>query len=373
MGGGNLELNKKISINKRLLDSLNANVKVQKNEIGMVEARHAQYIIDVDKTSMALDNYEKKPYLTSAKNNRYFEVLPNRNLFNACIIAGSADSIFELLRRGITKIDAVDINKFQIMTAVLKVAALKTLDRNEYEDFLLYDNPRLLSYNTFKRIIDNIDDEEAKSFWDTLIRNNASNTDVYDIFFKNQYAEADKYRYNNLYIKKNGSYELVRKNLENASIKFHQSDALDFLLNSRIKYDIIDITNILLSYYQKYDFDEIDIIMKKIDRIYNEKLEPNGIFILDYWRGIIKSELPEMIDRLLIEKIDKDFTITDRQLLATGMKELGPIVYEHVRNIYKDSYDRLSKYGLVAKEITKASEGYGPKNDTIVYTRKMMK
>ena len=67
VGGGNLELNKKISINKRLLDSLNANVKVQKNEIGMVEARHAQYIIDVDKTSMALDNYEKKPYLTSAK------------------------------------------------------------------------------------------------------------------------------------------------------------------------------------------------------------------------------------------------------------------------------------------------------------------
>lgn len=241
------------------------------------------------------NDYNKRPYLNSTENMQYMRNLLDENVKNAFVVAGGSDPIFELLASDVLNIDAVDINEMEKPIFTLKKAAFRTLNNSDYENFFLdRENNRFFSPEIFEFVKDGFDfcDEIEKRFWDIFFRT-TDREEIKEYFFKGglEACSIDIVRRSLLFTKKRYLYNKIKNNLENAHISFDTEDAIGFLLNKDKNYDYVDITNIFLFIKQIKTEEEFKNCIKNLKSIYENKINSNGILVLDYMFGISPNDL----------------------------------------------------------------------------------
>lgn len=239
---------------------------------------------------VAVDDYSIKPYLNTTQNGEYIRSLISEKVNNAYVILGGGDSVFQLLMNDILDITAIDVNELQNAIFALKKACIRTLNMYQYESYLLdKDSIHFLSEDIFRYVKDGFLEEEQteKRLWETIFGNTPLE-EIKTYFFKGglECCPIDITRMALPFVKKKGLYNKIKTNLENAKIDVKIGDAVANLVGNNKKYDLIDITNILLFQYQLLSKEEYKEYLLKIRKIYEENLNENGTFILDYMFGL---------------------------------------------------------------------------------------
>ena len=245
--------------------------------------------------------YNEKPYHVSTQNQRYLQAVLPDNLQNACIILGAGDTLFELLRRGILDITAIEINELQALVYKLRRACILTLSPREFDKFIVDPSGRhFLDKELFKTILTGFgNDKEAINFWKILLTINPS-IDIKEHFFK----PTDSYnisgvRYSLQYLKNKSYYYELRNYLMQAKIKIIIDDAFNyFAKNKDIHFDYIDFNNILLFVYQadcRWNIELFKAKIKALQEIYNNNLNEGGTLTLDYQFGMVKSHVENIL------------------------------------------------------------------------------
>jgi len=335
--------------NEQILKELMGSVKILgKNDPGAKELAKAQNIIVKDGLDSSV--YEEKPYIVTTRNQRYVNsVLPD-NRDNAFVILSAADTLFELVSNDFKNIVSVDTNELQEFIYKLRRASILTLSTKDFENFLInYNDKKYMSLDVFKTVKEGFEKNDIKSinFWEQLLSLNPKE-DLIEHFFKGVGGNISKTLYALPYLKRKVSYYELREKLEKANIIIKKEEALTYLLNNPDnKFDYIDITNILLFIYQfqcKDNEDDFKEKIKVLKTIYDQNLNNNGVFVLDYLFGI---------------NIE-DLNISDEN------------IHEYIRKIYKVTQEELNKmFNIETYNYEKLIDGFGPKNDTVVLTRKL--
>lgn len=326
---------------------LNKSCIISKTTPGFKQIAKAEGII----AQTIPDAYINMPYLITTQNQRYLDSTLPENASSACVILGSGDTVFELVSRGINQIEAIDINDLQMMIYKLRYASLLTLSAKDYINFLIncY-NHRFMSPEVFKNVKEGFskNDIEAINFWECILSVN-SREDLIEYFFKGVGGDSYKTVQSLSYLRSKSKYYELRDKIEKAKISIQVGDVISYLKsNPSTKFDYIDITNILLFIFQSECENNPELLSKIINDlkiIYENNLNINGVFVLDYLFGIIPSDLTNNIrDGLQIE---------------------------YIRRIYKEVYEQLQEtFGLESYTHNRLIDCFGNKEDTVLLTRK---
>ena len=164
---------------------------------------------------------------------------------NILCVIGSGDQILNALLNKPKKIDAFDISIYPKYFLELKIAAIKTLTREEFIQFFIEDiNHYDAEYYDdlfYEKIITELD-EETKDFWKYLFDFN----DWYDIYnsmlFSTEPVIKEYALVQNKYLEEQEYYKL-REILNDTKINYIQSDILN--LDIEENYDLIYLSNII--------------------------------------------------------------------------------------------------------------------------------
>ena len=161
-----------------------------------------------------------------------------------CVI-GSGDQILNALLNRPRKIDAFDISIYPKYFLELKIAAIKTLTREEFIDFFINDiNYKKEDYYDdlfYEKIIKELDGD-VRDFWKYLFDFN----DWYDIYnsmlFSTEPVIKEYALVQNKYLNEEEYYKL-REILKTTKINYIQSDILNLDIDDN--YDLIYLSNII--------------------------------------------------------------------------------------------------------------------------------
>ena len=161
-----------------------------------------------------------------------------------CVI-GSGDQILNALLNRPQKIDAFDISIYPKYFLELKIAAIKTLTREEFIDFFINDiNYKKEDYYDdlfYEKIIKELDGD-VRDFWKYLFDFN----DWYDIYnsmlFSTEPVIKEYALVQNKYLNEEEYYKL-REILKTTKINYIQSDILNLDIDDN--YDLIYLSNII--------------------------------------------------------------------------------------------------------------------------------
>lgn len=304
--------------------------------------------LEAAQSIIIFNNYLNKPYLNSNQNWKAVDEIDLSNVKKAYTILSSGESIVQLLKNDILDIKAVDNNPLQKPIFCLRKAAFKVLSPNEFESFLLYrDGYQYLSDDIYKHVKEAFDKDEdtEKRFWELMLA--ATEREDLTNLFKGGFESVpiDIARSSLSYLKKKKEYYKIRENFEKANIKIEIGDVFDLLEKSN-SVDFIDISNVLLTQNQLLSNEEMMKLYDRLKNIYNEKLNSNGVFLLDY------------------------FYATDTSSI---LSEPETEIKKEARKIYINTYKHLQEQFDIETvhpaAIPNATPLKGPK-DTLVYTLK---
>lgn len=215
----------------------------------------------------------------------YYELLDLENK-DILTIGASGDHTINLELENVKSSDYFDINPFTKYYYELKIAAIKSLDYNEFLEFFCYEdypktfkkNKKAFNLEMYKKIAPYLKDD-TKIFWDSLylevsgidIRNsNLFSKDEEPLrVIKKANNYLDEFNYNNL------------KNNIKLTPNFYQSNIvrLDKKLNKQ--YDIIMLSNIAQYIEGLFDKNHLENLKEVILKL-EDKLKDNGIIIVSY-------------------------------------------------------------------------------------------
>lgn len=329
----------------------NSGTKILKRTTpGFKYIEKAQNIITKDGIDLAV--YNDKPYLLTTRNQRYLDTTLQEGAQSAFVILSAGDTIFELVSRGISKIVTVDVNDLQPLIFKLRKASIMTLKPSQFEAFLIDSKDhRFMSRDIYKDVRQAFDksDQETINFWDNILEINPQD-DLRQYLFKGIGGDVSKTRMCLPFLRNKSGYYDLRNKLEKADISINLKDALEYLQeNPEQKFDYIDITNILLFIYQlqcKDNPEKFNEVLNKLKTIYETNLNNGGIFVIDYLFGVLLSDL----DNITMNECDK----------------------RKVQEIYKITLQKLRElFELESCTVSKLIDGFGPHQDTVVYTKKL--
>lgn len=252
-------------------------------------------------------------------------IFQNINTGNTALsVLSSGDQVFELIMKGYFDIHTFDINRYSEYYALgLKMAAIENLS---YHDFLrLFTDKYSSIQNVFSDLIKEMP-MEYQGFWQQyqfiykdvleaqklnsdqeIVRNQKSKIYLTDLLSWDFNMELFWTR--STYLTGEYNYELLKKLLPYASIKFENCDILDILKNN-FKYDLIYISNVLEYVSNFYDEDRL------LKGAYNNLLKNKGqlVSIFQKGTGYIPYDFKKVTS--LYEGIDKwDYSIIQKSLL----------------------------------------------------------
>ena len=198
-------------------------------------------------------------YLWTNENVRGYQ-----NLFegkkNVLSVLSSGDQIFNMLLKGVIKIDTFDNNGLtEYFTLGLKKAMIL---KYSYEEFLIktkkmcssHDNPAMSldELSVFvKELLPYMEERYAK-FWNEIVefnyklqKNNKKSKDLFDMLCANNIFSLNSLKNRNQYLFSKEDYELLRSNLLKSTITFKLANAIDLKNSFNDKYDLIFLSNIL--------------------------------------------------------------------------------------------------------------------------------
>jgi len=215
----------------------------------------------------------------------YYELLDLENK-DILTIGASGDHTINLEFENVKSSDYFDINPFTKYYYELKIAAIKSLDYNEFLEFFCYeDYPKTFNKNKkdfnidmYKKIAPYLKDD-TKIFWDSLYLE-VSGIDIRNsnLFSKDEEPLRVIKKSNN-YLDEN-NYNNLKNNIK-LTPNFYQSNIvrLDKKLNKQ--YDIIMLSNIaqyIEGLFNKNHLENLKEVILKLE----DKLKDNGIIIVSY-------------------------------------------------------------------------------------------
>ena len=210
----------------------------------------------------AFDTYSFIYKKTNERLQDITDILENKK--KVLSVIGSGDQILNVLLSNPEKVDAFDISVFPRFFLELKIAAIKTLSKEEYIAFFIDDidhkNEEYYDELYFEKIASKLPTKE-KEFWDHLFNFN----DWYDIYnsmlFSSEPVIKSYALTQNKYLREEEYYKL-REILEHTKINYIQSDILDLEIDE--EYDLIYLSNIV-QYVNKEEYkNKINSLASKI-------------------------------------------------------------------------------------------------------------
>lgn len=155
-------------------------------------------------------------------------------------VTGSSDHIINAILKGCLDITTFDINPLTKYYMDLKLSAIKSLQYNDFLDFLLYDTEKSFAYDIIKKL--NMC-KESKKFWlNELKKNNNSGIKLkHSTLFNLKYFEIQNKIDCNLYINQK-NYDIIKDRLGLVKINFIESNLKDLIIDE--KYDYMFLSNI---------------------------------------------------------------------------------------------------------------------------------
>lgn len=166
-------------------------------------------------------------------------------------VIGSGDQILNLILEGTKEIDAFDISSFPKYFLYLKMAAIKSLSKEEYIEFFYEVSHRSELYDDMYDRISFYLDDEISSFWDSLF-NFFDWQDIYNstLFSSEPYIAANAINQNK-FLQCDAAYEELRRALDDVVINVYEGDIFDLSCRIDGTYDLVYLSNIV--YYNKPD------------------------------------------------------------------------------------------------------------------------
>ncbi len=186
-------------------------------------------------------------------------------------VASSGDQILSCALNVAKKIDAFDINPFQIYYSKLKIAAIKALNVKEYNNYFFNkDYKSIFSKELYKKIRLYLDNN-TKKFFDELYLNGfeykfenlVCNFILHDQFIKElEYTKED-------------NYDITKDNVNNACINYISCDF--FKLHRYLKdvYDVMLFSNM----YEWFNFKQKEKFLSYVKKL-EKHLSDDGIISL---------------------------------------------------------------------------------------------
>lgn len=188
-------------------------------------------------------------------------------------VISSGDQIIESITDEKKIIDCFDISKYPKYYLMLKLAALKSIKKEDYINLFVesplttlddyYDD---LYYDNIRKNLCGI----YKEYWDALF----SHADWYEIFESRLFQSdgaSESYIYKSLSYLNDDEYYKLRENIENIKLNFYEGDIFTLVNTLNDKYDLVYLSNI------------IDYVNKKgyMDLLGKFNLTDNGV-VLSY-------------------------------------------------------------------------------------------
>ena len=255
---------------------------------------------------------------------------------NVLSVIGSGDQILNTILHNSTNIDAFDISRFPKYFLEFKIAAIKCLN---YEEFckLFYGKSRF-DNNLFKKVMNSIDREEVKEFWDGLCSTNIFDRDkkmsprrIYDSLLFDQSTKFESatipvervFNYNP-YLDEDCYYVLKKKLQSGVNINYFTGDIKKLVKNRDKQYDLVNLSNICMYGADMQAFTE-ESNYKKLVTSFN--LRDNGK-VLSYLMGYAPGSLTSRFYEKFF-KDDENFDIHKVQTVDGYPDAL--LVYRKVR------------------------------------------
>lgn len=261
------------------------------------DIRWAYNIIDGKNAFKVRDSYHNHSFIYKFSNenvNSYFKYLMNRN--QVLEVISSGDQILNTILAGSYNIDAFDISCFPKYFLNLKLAAIRSLTREEFIDFFVNDNYLFDDYydDLFDLIKVNLDNND-KMFWDRLF-NFYDWSNIYNsLLFSSETYSLGKVINNNKYLT-DDSFLLLKDLIPKINLNTYTCDISDLVSKLGCSYDLVNLSNIIyymdLDKYGKLinnvplttDGVVISYIYKDKDR-FNNVFSSNNSFYDNYYDG----------------------------------------------------------------------------------------
>lgn len=210
-------------------------------------------------------------------------------------VTGSGDQLLNLALNGAKTVDNFDINKNAYYFVQLKLAALQSLNYDEFLNFFcscidlesnvfmqkkLQENPYVFDYNVYKKISNKLG-LDVKHFWDLIYKEfNFDGKKIYNsMCFTSDRKSAI---FANSYLKNEINYNRTKQMIQSVSVDFYFLDILKLHTLPK-KYDCILLSNIydylVSDWYNVISGDEFN---KYIQDNLSNNLKKGGIIGLAY-------------------------------------------------------------------------------------------
>lgn len=213
----------------------------------------------------------------------FFNQIDFENKKKALSVLSSGDHVFNLVYKGIEKIDTFDSNRLTEYYALgFKKTAIQCLNYEEFMD--LFTRHAITIEKRFEMIdyvISNMD-FPYHDFFEEYFKYLKTFGNLRYLYrhFRSDTKEAYKNKYN-LYLKTSDDFKMLQERLNHAQITFKCCDILD-LTKFEDSYDIIELSNIMYSIKVLAKKDKGPELADLVKQLYFNNLRENGEILLEY-------------------------------------------------------------------------------------------
>ncbi len=230
-------------------------------------------------------------------------------------VGSSGDQVLTFAFLGSKDITLMDANPLTPFFVNLKIAALKTLTREEFINFFKQDSDHnFMNMQLYGKIRSELD-ETTKVFWDKLYDDEIQDSIFHFYSGVNESSIPP-------YLTSDEKYEELRSKIDDVKLSFHNSDISTFHEYAESEYEFIDLSNI-------YTYVSKEKYWKSVENLY-QHLSPNGYMKLHYCSP------NELSDFAYLDKFPFAVSVKDIEENAFILWQNDEYLYEknHVNKTY---------------------------------------
>lgn len=225
-------------------------------------------------------------------------------------VGSSGDQVLTYALLGSKDITLMDANPLTPFYVNLKIAALKTLTRNEFISFFNQSNENeFMSMKLYGKIRSQLD-EKTRLFWDKLYDDDIHNKIFHFYSSVNASSIAP-------FLANDENYEKLKSQIDDIKLNFHYADLSTFHEQASGEYEFIDLSNI-------YTYVSKEKYWTAVDNLY-QHLTKDGYIKLHYCD-------PSEID---------DFAYLDKQAFKVSVKNIDEnvfIIWQNDEYLYEQNH-----------------------------------